>query len=147
GRIFDGDEVCRSVLERHGIELVETKALRLLGTRGELRGVELADGRVVPASLFFFSVAHRPRLALAHDLGCRIDDEGYVAIDADGATSVPGVYAAGDVVPGLQLVQVAAAQGVVAGVGAALSLQGEAGSPLSPPAAPDAPGEVEEARP
>jgi thioredoxin reductase len=147
GRTFDGDDVCRSVLARHAIELVETKALRLLGRRGELSGVELADGRIVPASLFFFSVAHSPRLALARDLGCRIDDEGYIAIDGNGATSVPGVFAAGDVVPGLQLVQVAAAQGVVAGVGAALSLQGEEGSPLSPPAAPDAPGEVEAARP
>ena len=147
GRTFAGDEVCRSVLARHGMELIETPAVRLLGARGDLQGVELADGRVVPASLFFFSVAHRPRLDLAWALGCRIDDDGYIAVDSVGATSVPGVFAAGDVVPGLQLVQVAAAQGVVAGVGAALSLQGEPGSPLSPPAAPDAPGEVEAARP
>jgi thioredoxin reductase len=147
GRSFAGDDACRSVLDRHGMELIETPAVRLLGTRGDLQGVELADGRVVPASLFFFSVAHRPRLDLARQLGCRIDDDGYVDVDGIGATSAPGVFAAGDVVPGLQLVQVAAAQGVVAGVGAALSLQGEPGSPLSPPAAPDAPGEVAEARP
>ena len=147
GRTFAGDDVCRSVLDRHEIELIETPAVRLVGTRGDLQGVELADGRVVPASLFFFSVAHEPRLELARQLGCRVDDDGYVAIDDDGATSVPGVFAAGDVVPGLQLVQIAAAQGVVAGVGAALSLQGEPGSPLSPRAAPDAPGEVEAARP
>jgi len=127
--------------------VVETPAVRLLGSRGDLAGVELEGGRLVPASLFFFSVAHKPRLELAHQLGCGVDDDGYVEIDEMGATSVPGVFAAGDVVPGLQLVQVAAAQGVVAGVGAALSLQGEPGSPLSPPAAPDAPGEVEAARP
>lgn len=147
GRSFTGDEACRAVLDHHGIELVETPAVRLVGTRGELQGVELADGRLVPASLFFFSVAHRPRVDLARQLGCRLDDEGYVAVDSNGATSVRGVFAAGDVVPGLQLVQVAAAQGVAAGVAAALSLQGEPGSPLSPPAAPDAPGEVEAARP
>jgi thioredoxin reductase len=147
GHRFDGDDVCLLVLERHDIEVVDTPAVRLLGPRGDLEGVELADGRVVPASLFFFSVAHEPRVGLANALGCRIDDDGYVQIDHNGATSVPGVYAAGDVVPGLQLVQVAAAKGVVAGVGAALSLQGEPGSPLSPPPAPDAPGEVEQARP
>jgi len=147
GRRFDGDEACRLVLRRHDIELVETPAVRLLGERSRLDGVELADGRVIPASLFFFSVAHSPRVELARALGCRIDDDGYVQIDEHGETSVPGVFAAGDVVPGLQLVQVAAAQGVVAGVAAALSLQGEPGSPLSPPAAPDAPGEVEQARP
>ena len=102
---------------------------------------------MVPASLLFFSVAHAPRVELAERLGCAIDDEGYIAIDDNGRTCVDGVYAAGDVVPGLQLVQVAAAQGCAAGVAAALSLQGEPGSPLSPPAAPDAPGEVEAARP
>jgi len=147
GRHFDGDDACLRVLQRHDIELVETPAVRLLGARGDLQGVELADGRVLPASLFFFSVAHEPRTDLARALGCRIDDDGYVQIDQNGATSQPGVYAAGDVVPGLQLVQVAAAQGVAAGVAVALSLQGEPGSPLSPPAAPDAPGEVEQARP
>jgi thioredoxin reductase len=147
GRHFSGDDACLAVLARHDIEVVETPAVRLLGTRGDLRGVELADGRVVDASLFFFSVAHQPRTELARALGCRIDDDGYVAVDDNGATSVPGVFAAGDVVPGLQLVQVAAAQGTAAGVAAALSLQGEPGSPLSPPPAPDAPGEVEAARP
>ncbi|HMC72618.1 MAG TPA: NAD(P)/FAD-dependent oxidoreductase [Mycobacteriales bacterium] len=147
GHRFDGDDACLLVLDRHDIELVETPAVRLRGARGDLQGVELADGRVVPASLFFFSVAHEPRIGLARALGCLIDDDGYVQIDHNGATSVPGVYAAGDVVPGLQLVQVAAAQGVAAGVAAALSLQGEPGSPLSPPPAPDAPGEVDQARP
>lgn len=147
GRRFDGDETCLDVLGRHDVQVVDTPAVRMLGARGALEGVELADGGVVPASLLFFSVAHRPRTDLAVALGCRLDDEGYVVVDADGRTSVPGVFAAGDVTPGMQLVQVAAAQGVVAGVTAALSLHGERGSPLSPPPAPDAPGEVEEARP
>jgi thioredoxin reductase len=147
GRRFAGDDACLAVLDRHDIEVVETPAVRLVGTRGDLQGVELEDGRVVAASLFFFSVAHEPRTDLATSLGCDLDTDGYVAVDESGRTTVDAVFAAGDVVPGLQLVQVAAAQGVAAGVAAALSLQGEPGSPLSPPAAPDAPGEVEAARP
>ncbi|MDQ1704364.1 MAG: hypothetical protein QOF18_730 [Frankiaceae bacterium] len=145
GRRFDGDQACRAVLARHGVEVVETKAARMLGPRGRLEGVELADGRVVAASLLFFSVAHEPRTDLARELGCEIDSDGYVRIDADGRTTRPGVFAAGDLTPGIQLVQVAAAQGTVAGIGAALSLQGEPGSPLSPPPAPDGPREVEQA--
>ncbi|MBV9290925.1 MAG: NAD(P)/FAD-dependent oxidoreductase, partial [Frankiales bacterium] len=92
----------------------------------------------------FFSVDHEPRTDLARSLGCEIED-GHVVVDDKGQTSVPGVFAAGDLTPGLQLVQVAAAKGLVAGVGAALSLQGESGSPLSPTPAPDAPAEVEDA--
>ena len=40
---------------------------------------------------------------------------------------MPGVYAAGDVTPGIQLIQVAAAKGTIAGVACARSL-------LQPPA-------------
>jgi thioredoxin reductase len=147
GHRFAGDQACLDVLRRHDVEVIETPAKALVGRRGELRGIELEDGRCVPTSLFFFSVAHQPRTDLAEALGCGIDDDGYVVVDANGATTVEHVFAAGDLTPGLQLVQVAAAQGTAAGVAAALSLQGEPGSPLSPPPAPDAPGEVEAARP
>jgi thioredoxin reductase len=147
GRRFAGDDACLSVLADHEIEVIETPAVRMLGGRGRLTGIELADGRVVPAETLFFSVHHAPRVALARALGCGIDDEGYVEIDANGRTTVDGVYAAGDVVPGLQLVQVAAAQGTVAGIAAARSLHGTVGSPLSPRPAPDAPREVDAARP
>src|SRR5947209_13776582 len=116
GRRFDGDDACLLVLNRHDIELVETPAVRLRGARGDMQGVERADGRVLRASLSVFYVAPDPRIELAEALGCRIDDDGYVAIDGNGETSVAGVYAAGDVAPGLQLVQVAAAQGPIAGI-------------------------------
>ena len=53
---------------------------------------------------------------------------------------MPGVYAAGDLVPGLQLVQVAASKGVLAGVGAAQSFFGQQGAPSSPDPAPEPPG-------
>lgn len=59
----------------------------------------------------------------ARALGCELTGEGCVAVDDHGETSVPGVYAAGDLTPGLQLVQVAAAGGAVAGVSCALSLR------------------------
>lgn len=136
GRSFEGDDSCRQELADLGIELLEDEAAGLVGTRGDLRCVRLGSGRELPASLVFFSVAHHPRTELAVSLGCELDDDGYVAIDDCGRTSVPGVFAAGDVAPGLQLVQVAAAQGVVAGVAAAQSFHGEPGAPTSPEPAP-----------
>ena len=136
GRRFQGDEACRVTMADNGVDLVEEDALSFTGTRGHLEGVQLQSGRLLPASLVFFSVAHQPRSALATSLGCELDDEGYVAVDDEGLTSVPGVYACGDLVPGLQLVQVAAAKGTVAGVGAAQSFFGERGAPTSPDPAP-----------
>ena len=137
GHRFEGDDACRTTIAENGNDLVERDAVRFVGERGDLTGLELDDGRVLPTSLVFFSVAHVPRTGLAAALGCELDDEGYVTVDREGQTSVPGVYAAGDLAPGLQLVQVAAATGAVAGVGAAQSLFGKQGAPTSPPPAPD----------
>ncbi|HWH30854.1 MAG TPA: NAD(P)/FAD-dependent oxidoreductase [Mycobacteriales bacterium] len=137
GRRFQGDESCRVQLAENECDLVEEDALAFTGARGALDGVRLQSGRLLPASLVFFSVAHHPRVELATALGCELVDEGYVAVDDEGRTSVDGVYAAGDVVPGLQLVQVAAAQGAVAGVACAQSFFGERGAPSSPLPAPD----------
>ena len=142
GPRFEGDEVCRTLLSKHSVDLVEEDAVALVGSRGALRGVRLRSGRELPCSLLFFSLAHTPHVELATSLGCELDDEGYVRVDETGKTSVTGVYAGGDVVPGLQLVQVATAQGTIAGVGAAQSMFGEDGAPSSPPPAPDVEAEL-----
>lgn len=137
GGHFQGDETCRRTLEDIEVELIERDVVRFLGTRGDLTGVELEGGQVLPASLVMFSLAHRPRTDLAELLGCELDDEGYVVVDGEGQTTVEGVYAAGDLTPGLQLSMVAAASGVVAGVGCAHSMFGTRGAPTSPEPAPD----------
>lgn len=133
---FQGDDECRTTLSDNGIALLERDAVRFVGTRGDLTGVELDGGEVLECSLALFSVAHRPRTELAVELGCELDDEGYVRVDGEGQTTVQSVYAAGDLTPGLQLSLVAAASGVVAGVGAAQSLFGRRGAPTSPEPAP-----------
>ena len=129
GRPFEGDGECRRRLADAGIPVLEDDAVELLGTRGDLQGVRLRDAGLVECDQAFFSIAHEPRTALAEQLGCRLTGEGCIDVDDEAATSVPGVYAAGDVTPGLQLVQVAAAKGATAGVACARSLRGEGGMP------------------
>ena len=93
------------------------------------------------SALGFFSIAHHPVTGLGEQLGCERDTDGYLAVDASGATTVPSVFAAGDVTPGLQLVQVATASGAIAGVGCALSLENDPTTP--PPLPPDIEDQIE----
>ena len=143
GRPLEGDERHRRLLARHGIALVEDDAVALVGERGALRGIRLAGGDQLDADLVFFSIAHRPRLELARQLGCEVDGDGCLCVDRDGRTTVDGCYAAGDITPGFQLAPIAVGKGAAAGVAAAISLQGEEGSPSSPPPAPDPAAELE----
>ena len=142
GTEFEGDAACRAALARHGVDVLEDDAVSLVGRRGALEGVRLRGGATVPCELAFFSIGHRPRNELAVFLGCALTPEGCIVVDANHETTVPGVYAAGDVVPGLQLVQVAAAQGTVAGVHCGLSLRGEPSTAGAPPPGPDTANEL-----
>lgn len=137
GRRFPGDDEQLATLAAYGIRVVEDEALRFGGDRGALRYIALRHIGEVPCEAAFFSVAHRPRTDLAERLGARVNAEGCVVVDASQETDVPGLYACGDVTPGMQLIQVAAAEGTVAGISAAQSLRGERGSPASPEPAPD----------
>jgi len=122
GRQFEGEQRHREALGAHGVAVVEDVATHLEGKRGDLRAVRLRSGDRLPCERFFFSVEHRPGSDLPEQLGCERNDEECLVVDADALTSVPGVYAAGDVTPGFQLVQVAAAKGTNAGIACAQSL-------------------------
>ncbi len=142
GQRFEGDDRHRQALRRHGVALLEEAATELVGPRGGLEGVCLDGGRQVTCDLVFFSVAHHPQTDLASQLGCELTGEGCLKVDDEGRTSVDGVYGAGDVTPGIQLVQVAAAKGTLAGVTCALSLAGEPRATDAPAPGPDAEAEV-----
>lgn len=123
GHRFEGDHDQRELLAVNGVTVLEQRAAALIGARGDLQAVRLSDGTDVKSQLAFFSIAHEVRNQLAHSLGCRLSEEGCVLVDEHGETSVAGVFAAGDLVPGYQLVQVAAAKGTTAGLGCAESLR------------------------
>ena len=122
GTLIDKDDRVRTQLGRHRITLCEEDAVELLGKRGSLEGVRLETGEILDCDYLFFSLPENPVNSLARQLGCELDQDGHVVVDKQGRTSVDGVYAAGDLTPGEQLIQVAAGQGTLAGVTCAESL-------------------------
>jgi thioredoxin reductase len=87
----------RATLDARGIAVVDGRVERLVVTDDRLRAVQLADGHSVPRAALFI----RPALRAHPDgpaaaLGCELLADGLVRADADGRTSVPGVWAAGN---------------------------------------------------
>lgn len=142
GQDFEGDRACEAVLHRNGIEVIEEKVVRFILDGELMTGVELATGKVVTATRAFFSIKHHPRNDLARSLGCETDEMGYVTVGEHGETSIQGVYAAGDVTPGEQLVQRSAAEGAIAGIACAISLRGMSTASEAPEPGPDPEGEL-----
>ncbi len=130
------DKTQRVTLAQHGISVVDGVAHALLGTPGALKGLQLGEGTVVEADAVFFSYAHQPTNSLARTLGCELDGDGQVVVDGDQLTSIDGVYAIGDITPGIQLVPVAISQGAIAAVACATSLRESPTLPGPLPAPP-----------
>jgi thioredoxin reductase len=114
GGAFAVPAEARAQLEAAGIELVTVPVVRLAARNGHLEAVELADGRRVPCDVLY---AHPPQrqVTLVQKLGVELDDEGYVRVDPmKRETSIPGIYASGDLTTRMQGAILAAASGTQA---------------------------------
>lgn len=101
-------------LRAAGIRLETRAIVRVHVQREQLEHVELADGMRLPCDILF---AHPPQqqVELVRALGLALDAEGFVQVDAvSRQTSLPGVYAAGDLSTRMQGAVLAAAHGVQA---------------------------------
>lgn len=100
----------RSELVARGIGVVEGTIAQLVIDDDQLRGVQMDDGCVVPRDALFVPPRFVPNNRLLQSLGCAVDDDGWVAVDRTGRTSVPGVWAAGNLVdPRAQVITAAGA--------------------------------------
>ena len=108
-----GELTERDALVRLGIELVETP----------IEKVHLEDNRVIALcwgganrsfDLVYSALGTSPNAELAQALNACLADDGRLEVDLHQKTSVPGLYAAGDVVRGLNQIAVATAEAAVA---------------------------------
>ena len=111
GGTFEPPELDRARLEAAGIRVETAAVARLVEQDGRLVAVELVSGVRVPCEALF---AHPPQrqVELVTAAALELDEAGYVRVDpVRGETSVPGIYAAGDLTTRMQGAILAAAMG------------------------------------
>jgi thioredoxin reductase len=113
------EQSARAQLAQRGVTLENANVAGLEGEEGELSGVRLADGRRVPIAALYLAPRQRLGSPLAEQLGCALDDGPVgpiIRTDAGKMTTVPGVYASGDIAQVMQNATFASSDGVLAGV-------------------------------
>ena len=103
----------RARVEGRGIELIET-SLEYLTIEDNALRLRLPSGQQREFNVVYSALGCSPRNGLATSLGADCDESGQLIVSSHCETSVPGLYAIGDVVRGLNQVVVAAAEAAIA---------------------------------
>ncbi|MFF8376135.1 NAD(P)/FAD-dependent oxidoreductase [Streptomyces sp. NPDC015661] len=109
-----------ALLDAAGVEVVAGEIAGLAVEDDRLTGVRLTDGRIVPRSVVFVGARRlAARDGVLRELGAELRESPFgefVAVDETGRTSVPGVWAAGNVTGPQEQVVNAVSRGYRAGV-------------------------------
>lgn len=115
--LTDGE---RARIRARGVDIVEDPVRGIVVDDDRLRAVELGDGQLVPLTALFVGPRFVANDSLLRGFGCDIGPSGFVTVDSTGRTSVPGIWAAGNVAdPRAQVITAAGA-----GSAAAIAING-----------------------
>jgi thioredoxin reductase (NADPH) len=103
----------RATLAETGIKLVEAPVPALV-VEGDGIAARTAEGDRHRFDSLYVALGLRARSDLAMALGAEHDEDGALTVDPHQQTTVPGLYAAGDVVQGLAQISVAMGQAALA---------------------------------
>jgi len=109
----DAALVIEDVFERRGLRTLKNARAAKVERVGDRGVVHLEDGRIVEGSHVLLTIGQVPQtggLGL-EEMGVKTDGRGAVVVDGVSRTSVPSIYAAGDVTSKQMLASVAAGQG------------------------------------
>ncbi len=112
---LDVTRVVERSFNKRGIQIKTGVAVESQTTSADGVTVSFGEGETVTAETVVMSVGRRPA---SETLGLdatdvKVDDRGFIEIDANCRTSVPGVWAIGDVVNTAQLAHVGFAEGIL----------------------------------
>ena len=102
-------------LAQHKIRINEKRLASFEHQNGMIEHVVFDDGAQQPIDALFARVAFKQHCPVPQNLGCELNEQGLIKVDAMGKTSVRGVYAAGDNSNMFRALSLAVAAGTKAG--------------------------------
>jgi thioredoxin reductase len=119
------DDASLTQLQQRGVAIEPAPVRALHGDGPRLSSIELADGRMSDADALYLAPRTRLNSEIAEQLGCDMEEGPFgriIRTDSQKMTTMPGVYAAGDITRGSHNVTWACADGVTAAMAVHRSL-------------------------
>lgn len=98
------------------IEIIEQEINQIVHADGAIKYIVLADGSIKNIDALYAKVDFKQHCELPQQMGCGLNEHGYLAVDECHQTSVPGVFAAGDNTTMFRSVAAAVGSGNKAGI-------------------------------
>jgi thioredoxin reductase (NADPH) len=117
----------RVALAQAGVDLIEAPIDGVALDRKRIAAVCFSPGRTVALDCVYAALGVIPRSDLAVKAGAKLDAGGRLFVTDQQETSAPGLYAAGDVVRGLNQISTAEGEGATAATHLHNALRGAAG--------------------
>lgn len=115
GRALGLSDSDRQALHAAGIRIIEEPIAEVSIERGKISALRGESGKLHQFDTLYSALGSKVRSDLARELGAECDEQGDLLVDQRRLqTSIPGFYAVGDVVNGLNQISVAAGHAAIA---------------------------------
>lgn len=115
------DRLQQSVFQRNMPVMWNTSVKEIIGgpeplgvEKAKVEDTKTGNTNIIKADAVFVAIGYEPNNDIAEKLGLKMDEEGYIKVDDKMRTSMPLVYAAGDITGGVKQIVTAVSQGAVA---------------------------------
>jgi len=117
------DAKVKELLSKENVEPVfNTIVEEILGdgmvNRIRIKNLETEKESFLNVDGIFIAIGNIPATSIAKSAGVSLDEKGFIIVDKEQKTNIPGVFAAGDCTGGLMQISVAVGEGSIAGVSA-----------------------------
>lgn len=103
------------VLQKHGVLILEDEIDSLEHDKGYVSNIVFKNGKKVKVKAIYARVPFEQHCKLPQDLGCEINEQGYLKVDFMQKTTVPGIFGSGDATTQMRSVALAVSSGSFAG--------------------------------
>ncbi|WP_281231340.1 NAD(P)/FAD-dependent oxidoreductase [Flavobacterium gelatinilyticum] len=103
------------VLQNHGVSVLEEEIDSFEHNSGYISNIVFKNGKKADVKAVYARPAFEQHCSLPQDLGCEINEQGYLKVDFMQKTTIPGIYGSGDAATQMRSVALAVSSGSFAG--------------------------------
>lgn len=83
-------------LKKHTIKIIEKDVSEFESNNGYIENIVFNDGAKMAFDVVYAAIPFSQHSAIPFSLGCELNEQGYITVDAFQKTTIPGIYACGD---------------------------------------------------